>query len=85
MNPQLKTPIQNRLARIEGQVRGLMHMVQEDRECIDVLTQVAALRSALEAFGSLVLSEHIEQLVGEAGLHDDQIEHLRLALERFLK
>ena len=49
MKSQTKTQIQNRLKRIAGQVAGLQKMIDEDRYCVDILTQVAAVRSALDA------------------------------------
>lgn len=55
-----------RLARIEGQVRGLKSMVEEDRYCIDVLTQIASVTKALEAVGLGLLHEHLGHCVLEA-------------------
>ena len=49
----------NRLKRIEGQVRGVRTMVEEDAYCVDILTQVSAISSALSAFSKELLSEHI--------------------------
>ena len=53
----------NRLNRIEGQVRGVKNMVIEDRYCIDIITQVSAIESALNAFNKKLLSEHIKTCV----------------------
>jgi len=53
----------NRLNRIEGQVRGVKNMVMEDRYCIDIITQVSAIESALSAFNKKLLSEHIKTCV----------------------
>ncbi len=58
--------ILNRLKNIEGQVRGLHRMVEEDQYCIDILTQVSAVRSALNSAGMKVLRRHIETCVSEA-------------------
>ena len=55
-----------RLRRIEGQVRGLQRMVEEDKYCIDVLTQVAAATKALQAFSLELLDEHLSHCVVEA-------------------
>lgn len=85
MRDETKRAVRKRLARMEGQVRGLMHMVEEERECIDVLTQVAALRAALEAFGSVVLTEHIEDIVGRVAMPEARKEALRATLERFVR
>lgn len=56
----------NRLRRIEGQVRGLQRMVDEDQYCIDVLTQVSAVTKALQSFSLELLDEHLAHCVVEA-------------------
>ncbi|GAA2307481.1 metal-sensitive transcriptional regulator [Nonomuraea sp. RK-328] len=55
-----------RLRRIEGQVRGLQRMVEDDKYCIDVLTQVSAATSALQSFALSLLEEHLAHCVAEA-------------------
>jgi CsoR family transcriptional regulator, copper-sensing transcriptional repressor len=55
-----------RLRRIEGQVRGLQRMVEDDKYCIDILTQVSAATSALKAFSLSLLDEHLAHCVAEA-------------------
>jgi DNA-binding FrmR family transcriptional regulator len=55
----------DRLARIEGQIRGLRKMLEEDRACTDVLTQLLAARSGLEQAGLLILDKHLEDCVFE--------------------
>lgn len=84
-----KEKLQNRLRRIEGQVRGLQRMVDEDTYCVDILTQVASVVSALEKAGSIVLRDHVEHCVRESiekGENADQkIEELTTAVERFLR
>ncbi|MEN3263118.1 metal-sensitive transcriptional regulator [Pseudonocardia sp.] len=57
-----------RLRRIEGQVRGLQRMVEEDKYCIDVLTQVAAATKALQAFSLELLDEHLATCVVQAAV-----------------
>ncbi len=61
-----KATIQKRLRRIEGQVRGLQRMVDEDRYCIDVLDQVAAVTRALQAVALALLDDHLEHCVADA-------------------
>jgi len=56
----------SRLRRIEGQVRGLQRMVEQDKYCIDILTQVSAATSALESVALGLLEEHLEHCVAEA-------------------
>lgn len=55
----------SRLSRIEGQVRGIKKMVEDDRYCVDILTQVSAVQSALSAFQRELLEEHIHSCVVE--------------------
>jgi len=63
-----------RLHRIEGQVRGLEKMVEEDRYCIDVLTQIAAVRTALDAVAFKLLEAHVEHCVAGALASGDAAE-----------
>jgi DNA-binding FrmR family transcriptional regulator len=86
-----KRKILNRLRRIEGQVRGLEKMVEEDRYCIDVLTQVGAVMTALESVGLKVLEDHTRHCVAGALASGDETEarakteELIAAVERFSK
>jgi CsoR family transcriptional regulator, copper-sensing transcriptional repressor len=61
-----KTSVQNRLRRIEGQIRGVERMVDEDQYCIDVLTQIAAATKALQAVALELLDEHLSHCVADA-------------------
>lgn len=61
-----KAPIQARLRRVEGQIRGLQRMVDEERYCVDVLTQLAAARAALDAVARTILEDHTRGCVAEA-------------------
>ena len=61
-----KAAIAKRLARLEGQVRGVARMVEEDRYCVDVLNQTAAIRSALKAVERLVIEDHARHCVEDA-------------------
>ena len=63
-----------RLGRIEGQVRGVARMIEQDRYCIDVLTQIRALRAALDKVEQDVLSEHLNHCVAHAFAADDETE-----------
>ena len=72
----------DRLSRIEGQVRGLRKMLEEDRSCDDVLTQMLAARSGLEAVGLLILDRHLENCVlAEAHLDEGTMGRLRDVLK----
>lgn len=61
-----KEQIQKRLRRIEGQVRGLQRMVEDDRYCIDILDQVASVTRAVQAVGLVLLDDHLGHCVAEA-------------------
>jgi DNA-binding FrmR family transcriptional regulator len=86
-----KADLQKRLARIEGQVRGIARMVEDERYCIDILTQLAAVQTALEAVGLEVLDEHVRHCVTRALTSGDQAEaetktdELLAAVRRFAK
>ena len=86
-----KKKIANRLHRIEGQVRGIERMVEEDRYCIDILTQVAAVRTALESLGLRILEDHVNHCVhdalasGDGELATHKSRELLAAVARFAK
>ena len=61
-----KEALGRRLHRIEGQVRGIERMIEEDRYCIDVLTQIAAVNTALESLAFRILDEHVNHCVAGA-------------------
>ena len=67
-----KDALVKRLHRIEGQVRGLERMVEEDRYCIDVLTQISAVTSALESVALRILYDHVQHCVADALASGDQ-------------
>ena len=66
MREQAKTTALKRLKRIEGQVRGLARMVEQDRYCIDVVTQIGAVRAALRKVEEEVLRDHVGHCVEHA-------------------
>ena len=77
----------NRLSRIEGHVRGIKTMVQENRPCPEVLVQVAAVRGALDRVARIILDELLSECIARAakeGNIDTEIEELKAALDRFL-
>jgi DNA-binding FrmR family transcriptional regulator len=83
-----KDQLRARLARIEGQVRGVSKMVDEDRYCVDVLTQINAIRAALDNVGLGLLDDHVRHcLVGGHGGPEepaDQADELMTAVGRML-
>jgi CsoR family transcriptional regulator, copper-sensing transcriptional repressor len=86
-----KDDYRNRLRRIEGQVRGLQRMVDEDSYCIDILTQVSAVTKALQSVAVGLLDEHIRHCVSDAARGDDDeragemVTEATKAIERLVK
>jgi CsoR family transcriptional regulator, copper-sensing transcriptional repressor len=74
MRPPVKTSCLKRLSRIEGQVRGLSRMIEQDRYCIDVITQVSAVRAALKRVEEEVLRDHVAHCVEHAIVAGDRDE-----------
>ena len=86
-----KEKLLKRLARAEGQVRGVARMVEEDRYCIDILTQLAAVDTALESVALEILDDHVKHCVagaiasGDEGEAAVKIDELLAAVRRFAK
>ena len=81
MNHQNKPKLLNRLNRIEGQVRGISRMVEEGRYCIDVLTQLQAVRAALTKVETEMLREHLGHCIEGAIVSGDRDEQRKKASE----
>lgn len=77
-----KDALLTRLKRVEGQVRGLQRMVEDERYCIDVVTQVAAVRSALEEVALALLDDHARHCVAEGEARVDEFVE---AVGRFVR
>jgi DNA-binding FrmR family transcriptional regulator len=88
---QNKDALVKRLHRIEGQVRGIERMVEDDRYCIDILTQLGAVSTALESVAMAILDDHVQHCVADAlASGDEQAAHektdeLLAAVRRFAK
>jgi DNA-binding FrmR family transcriptional regulator len=82
-----KDQLRRRLARIEGQVRGIERMVDEDRYCIDVLTQISAVQAALDKVALGLLDGHARMCVNhsEGAEHDDRTQELMAAVGRLMR
>jgi DNA-binding FrmR family transcriptional regulator len=78
-----KDQLANRLARIEGQVRGVARMVEDDRYCIDVLTQIGAIQAALDKVALGLLDDHARHCL--RGAEPEQTEELMGAVGRLLR
>lgn len=78
--------LMNRLNRIEGQVRGVKGMLEKDAYCIDIITQVAAIQSALAGFNKALLKEHISTCVVEDVKQgkEDKVEELINTLQKLM-
>ena len=96
MKPEIKSRVTKRVNRIAGQVNGIKRMIKEDRYCVDILNQISAVRSALDALGVELLTNHVEGCVVGHGTEkqhakakpmkpDQLLAELRTALSRFLK
>ena len=86
-----KPALTKRLHRIEGQVRGIERMVEDDRYCIDILTQIAAVNTALDSLALKILDEHVRHCVAGALTSGDEAEaetktaELLEAVQRFAR
>jgi DNA-binding FrmR family transcriptional regulator len=86
-----KAALTKRLHRIEGQVRGIERMVDDDRYCIDILTQIGAVNTALESLAFKVLDDHVNHCVADALSSGDpkaaakKSEELMAAVQRFAR
>ena len=91
MQTETRDACLRRLNRIEGQVRGVSRMVEEDRYCIDILTQLAAAGTALESIALAILDDHVKHCVAGALASGDEteakakIDELLAAVRRFAK
>lgn len=81
MRKEIKASAHRRLRRIEGQVRGLARMVEEDRYCIDIVTQISAVRAALRRVEEEVLRDHVAHCVEGAIASGNQAEQRRKMAE----
>jgi DNA-binding FrmR family transcriptional regulator len=95
-NTESRKKLTTRLKRIAGQVAGIQRMVEEDRYCVDILTQIAAVRSALDSVGVELLTEHVSSCVVGHGTESEHecakpmtqeqlVEEVKTVLGRFLK
>ncbi len=96
MDDEARKKVKSRVNRITGQVAGVQRMVDEDRYCVDILNQISAVRSALDALGVELLNRHLESCVvghGTGSEHhcarpmsrEELLAEVRTALTRFLK
>lgn len=84
-----KDDLERRLKRIEGQVRGIQKMIDEDRYCVDILVQIAAIKSAMQQVGLSLLESHTRGCVADALSHDsggdEKVDELMDVIRQFTK
>lgn len=96
MSADSKKSLDRRLARLEGQVRGIRRMVNEDVYCVDILTQISAARSAIDQIGAELATAHVEHCIvghGTGSEHEncttmtqeEMLDELRTTLSRLMK
>jgi len=86
MNAERKK-ILDRLRRIEGQIRGLQRMVENEAPCVDILTQVSAVTAAMKNTGNAMVQNHLQQCIREASFRgsNEAIEEFQKALARYIR
>ena len=87
MKSEVKKDATARINRIVGQANGIKRMIDEDKYCVNILDQIAAVRSALDQLGVQLLTGHLESCVmgADEGSQNDLLEEVRVTLSRFLK
>ena len=88
MKPDVRDDVGRRLRRVAGQIAGIERMVGEDRYCVDVLLQIAAVRAALDGVGKVILRSHVETCVADAlvsGRAKERNEKIEEILQVFAK
>ena len=88
INEEVKEQSVKRLKKIEGQVRGIQRMIENEKYCIDIVNQVNAVRRALEQVALMIMKRHVESCVAEAikeGNHTKKIDELMNTINQFVK
>jgi len=88
MRDAVRKDVQGRVRRIEGQVRGIARMIDQDAYCIDVLTQLQAVSAACDAVGLVLLDDHVRTCVTDAvkgGQGEEKLTELTAAVRRFAR
>lgn len=86
--PDKKNALISRLNRIEGQIRGIKNMVEQEKYCVDILVQVAAAKSALNSVGAVMLESHIQGCVKDAiqkGNNTEILDELAQVIKKYVK
>lgn len=83
-----KEKIQKRLRRVEGQIRGIQKMVEEDKYCIDILTQISSVMAATQKVGMIILEDHVNGCLKEALVKknsQEKVDEMISVINRFIK
>ncbi|WP_293661866.1 metal-sensing transcriptional repressor [uncultured Phascolarctobacterium sp.] len=83
-----KKAVANRLSRIEGHIRAVKNMIEDDRDCPEVLIQIAAVRKALDNCAKIILKDHLEHCILHAvqkGREVEAVADLEIAIDRYLR
>ena len=83
-----KKNIQRRLNKIEGQVKGIQRMVEDEKTCVDILTQIAAIRAAINKVGGIILERYSKDCLQNSANAEDQdaeLQKLMNTIQKFLK
>lgn len=82
-----KKAVLSRLAKADGHLQSVMRMIDDDRDCSEVLIQLAAVRSAINNAGKVILRDHINECVADAVIHGDtkELDELNKAIDQFIK
>ena len=87
-NTETSKDVLKRLRRIEGQVKGIQRMVEDEKSCVDILTQVAAVRAAINKVGSIILEKHSMKCIQNAVSSEDKeklMGELSRTMQSFIK
>lgn len=83
-----KKQLQQRLRRIEGQIRGIQKMLEDDKYCIDILTQLSSVSAATQKVGLIILQNHMNGCIKQAlksGNGQEKVDEMISAVDRFIK
>ncbi|MFA5867324.1 MAG: metal-sensitive transcriptional regulator [Actinomycetota bacterium] len=86
--PQDKKQLLSRLKRIEGQIRGIQRMLEEEKYCVDVFVQISSVQAAMQKVGLIILENHVKGCVKNAlarGHGEDSVNELVEVIQRYLK
>jgi len=88
MQTEIRRKVIARLRRIEGQVRGVQRMIEEDADCGEILNQIAAIKSAVHHAGIIMFENHAQECIAKSlqnGDHDEHFEEIVKVMGRFIK